>query len=360
MKKETFQDKLIKRFYGITGPLDEYRKQEAFRLGNTCFILLFWGTMVLTLLAIALYKRFPQVVAYGYPVTLLLAYLSASTYIMFKLRHSQLDSLDVEELTTKEQKKFKGASFKFALYFTTVMYIWTVVFEAWMEGLNPLDHLFDLRKFLAACLGGIFTGIALEIMLRKRMKKAEQLTVSSAIAKEEPKWIKNMIRHFYGIRGPLDEYRRTKADEIGGIAFIYHFYFLALGNAVAYFLAIRYPVEVANYYPMIIALFSFILLGIVNMQTLHADLPQYDSDELSPEERQGRSLNPILWGLGVALLSTIFAGVADLFSLNLPLLDSIFHVKSLFFGGMMGLFASLALSAIAYLQKLEADTAKKK
>ncbi|HEM5170730.1 TPA: DUF3278 domain-containing protein [Streptococcus suis] len=360
MKKETFQDKLIKRFYGIAGPLDEFRQKEAFRLGNTCFIPLFWGTMALTLLALALSKRFPEVVAFGYPVALLLSYLATSTYIMFKLRHSQVDSLDVEELTTKEQKQLKGASIKFALYFTTVMYIWTVVFEAWMEGLNPLDHLFDLRKFLAACLGGVFTGIALEIMLRKRMKKAEQLTVSSAIAKEEPKWIKNMIRHFYGIRGPLDEYRRTKADEIGGLAFVYHFYFLALGNAVAYFLAIRFPVEVANYYPMIIALFSFILLGIVNMQTLHADLPQYDLDELSPEERQGRSLNPILWGLGVALLSTIFAGVADLFSLQLPLLASIFHVKSLLFGGMMGLFASLALSALAYLQKLEADSAKKK
>ncbi|HEM4066292.1 TPA: DUF3278 domain-containing protein [Streptococcus suis] len=360
MKKETFQEKLIKRFYGIAGPLDEFRQKEAFRLGNTCFILLFWGTMVLTLLAIALYKRFPQVVAYGYPVTLLLAYLSASTYIMFKLRHSQLDSLDVEELTTKEQKQLKGASIKFALYFTTVMYIWTVVFGAWMEGLNPLDHLFDLRKFLAACLGGVFTGIAIEITLRKRMKKAEKLTVSSAIAKEEPKWIQNMIKRFYGIRGPLDEYRRAEADAIGGQAFIYHFYFLALGNAIAYFLAIRYPVEVANYYPMIIALFSFILLGVVNMQTLHADLPQYDLDELSPEERQGRPLNPILWGLGVALLSTVFAGVADLFSLQLPLLDSIFHVKSLFFGGMMGLFASLALSALAYLQKLDTETTKKK
>ncbi|HEM4266327.1 TPA: DUF3278 domain-containing protein [Streptococcus suis] len=360
MKKETFQDKLIKRFYGIAGPLDEYRKQEAFRLGNTCFILLFWGTMALTLLALALSKRYPEVVAYGYPVALLLTYLSASTYIMFKLRHSQLDSLDVEELTTKEQKQLKGASFKFTLYFTAVMYIWTVVFEAWMEGLNPLNHLFDLRKFLAACLGGVFTGIAIEIMLRKRMKKAEQLSVSSAIAKEEPKWIKNMIRHFYGIRGPLDEYRWTKADEIGGLAFVYHFYFLALGNAVAYFLAIRYPVEVANYYPMIIALFSFILLGIVNMQTLHADLPQYDMDELSPEEKQGQTLNPLIWGLGVALLSSLFAGLADLFSLQLPLLDSIFHIKSLLFGGMMGLFASLALSAIAYLQKLEAETTKKK
>ncbi len=360
MKKETFQDKLIKRFYGIAGPLDEYRQKEAFRLGNTCFILLFWGTMALTLLALTLSKRFPEVVAFGYPVALLLSYLATSTYIMFKLRNSQVDSLDVEELTTKEQKQLKGASIKFALYFTTVMYIWTVVFEAWMEGLNPLDHLFDLRKFLAACLGGVFTGIAIEIMLRKRMKKAEQLSVSSAIAKEEPKWIKNMLRHFYGIRGPLDEYRRAEADVIGGQAFIYYFYFLALGNAIAYFLAYRYPLEVANYYPMIIALFSFILLGIVNMRTLHADLPQYDSDELSPEERQGRSLNPILWGLGVALLSTIFAGVADLFSLNLPLTASILHTKSLLFGGTMGIFASIALSAFAYLQKLEAETTKKK
>ncbi|HEM4323660.1 TPA: DUF3278 domain-containing protein [Streptococcus suis] len=360
MKKETFQDKLIKRFYGIAGPLDEFRQKEAFRLGNTCFILLFWGTMALTLLALALSKRYSEVVAYGYPVTLLLAYLSASTYIMFKLRHSQLDSLDVEELTTKEQKQLKGASIKFALYFTAVMYIWTVVFGAWMEGLNPLDHLFDLRKFLAACLGGIFTGIAIEITLRKRMKKAEQLTVSSAISKEEPKWIKNMIKRFYGIRGPLDEYRRTKADEIGGIAFIYHFYFLALGNAVAYFLAIRYPVEVATYYPMIIAFFSIILIGIVNMRTLHADLSQYDVDELSPEEKQGQTLNPLVLGLGVALLSTIFAGVADLFSLNLPLTASILHTKSLLFGGTMGIFASIALSAFAYLHKLEAETTKKK
>ncbi|HFI0343170.1 TPA: DUF3278 domain-containing protein [Streptococcus suis] len=360
MKKETFQDKLIKRFYGIAGPLDEFRQKEAFRLGNTCFILLFWGTMALTLLALALSKRFPEVVAFGYPVALLLSYLATSTYIMFKLRHSQLDSLDIEELTSKEQKKFKGASIKFALYFTCGMYIWNTGFNAWMEGLNPLDHLFDLRKFLAACLSGVFMGIYIEITLRKRMKKAEQLPVSSAISKEEPKWMQMMIRHFYGIRGPLDEYRWTKADEIGGIAFIYHFYFLVLGNAVAYFLAIRYPLEVATYYPMTIALFSFILLGVVNMQTLHADLPQYDLDELSPEERQGRPLNPLLWGLGVALLSTVFAGVADLFSLNLPLMASILHTKSLLFGGLMGLFASIALSAIAYLQKLDAEPTKKK
>ncbi len=98
--------------------------------------------MALTLLALALSKRYPEVVAYGYPVTLLLAYLSASTYIMFKLRHSQLDSLDVEELTTKEQKQLKGASFKFALYFTTVMYIWTVVLvPGWRDSILSTIYL---------------------------------------------------------------------------------------------------------------------------------------------------------------------------------------------------------------------------
>ncbi len=110
---------------------------------------------------------------------------------------------------------------------------------------------------------------------------------------------------------------------------------------------------------MTIALFSFILLGVVNMRTLHADLPQYDMEELSPEERQGQPLNPLVWGLGVALLSSLFAGLADLFSLQLPLLVAIFHVKSLLFGGMMGLFASLALSALAYLQNWKQILLKK-
>ncbi|CEL91009.1 DUF3278 domain-containing protein [Streptococcus sanguinis] len=38
MKKETFSDKMIKRFYGITGPLDEQKRQQAEHLGNIGFI----------------------------------------------------------------------------------------------------------------------------------------------------------------------------------------------------------------------------------------------------------------------------------------------------------------------------------
>ncbi|TPR42341.1 DUF3278 domain-containing protein [Apilactobacillus micheneri] len=37
--RESFFTKCIKRFYGITGPLDEYKRQEINRIGNNAFIV---------------------------------------------------------------------------------------------------------------------------------------------------------------------------------------------------------------------------------------------------------------------------------------------------------------------------------
>ena len=34
MKKETLTEKLMKRTYGISGPLDEHKQREADRIGN--------------------------------------------------------------------------------------------------------------------------------------------------------------------------------------------------------------------------------------------------------------------------------------------------------------------------------------
>ncbi len=74
MKKETFQDKLIKRFYGIAGPLDEFRQKEASRLGNTCFILLFGAPWLLpywhSLYPNATQKSLPMAtqLLYSYPL----------------------------------------------------------------------------------------------------------------------------------------------------------------------------------------------------------------------------------------------------------------------------------------------------
>ena len=71
MKKETFSDKMIKRFYGITGPLDEQKRQQAEHLGNIGFylaFLLFWffGNAI----AFPLAFRWPNIIAVAYPILL--------------------------------------------------------------------------------------------------------------------------------------------------------------------------------------------------------------------------------------------------------------------------------------------------
>ena len=63
MKKETFTEKLIKRTYGISDPLDEYKRREADRIGNQVFIILFYLMIFGNLIPLVLAYKFPQLVA---------------------------------------------------------------------------------------------------------------------------------------------------------------------------------------------------------------------------------------------------------------------------------------------------------
>ncbi len=69
MKKETFTEKLIKRTYGISGPLDEHKRREADRIGNKIFMVLFY----LMILAIS------------FPLSLLISILRLSLLVIQSL-----------------------------------------------------------------------------------------------------------------------------------------------------------------------------------------------------------------------------------------------------------------------------------
>ena len=63
MVKETFTDKLIKRFYGITGPLDEQKRQQVDRMGNMAFVVLFYILIFGNCIAFLLSSKYPELVA---------------------------------------------------------------------------------------------------------------------------------------------------------------------------------------------------------------------------------------------------------------------------------------------------------
>lgn len=354
MNKETFQNKLIKRFYGIAGPLDEFRRKEAMRLGNMAFIFLFIGLLFTLLLALSLSERFPEQVGYGYPVFLEIILLGLQSYLALQSYRSQLTALDREDLSEKEVRGLKWASVKFAVYFTLVMYLWNAFFGAWMDkDMDFITNLTTPRFFFAACLGGIFVGIVTHIQLVYRQKQAQNMTSSSAISKKEKPWMTKLIKHFYGVRGPLDECRREQADEIGGLAFVYLSWFLLISNAVAFMLAVRYTTEVATWYPILLGAILFILIAVLSVQLLNRDFSQFDPEEISPEEQARTYRHPLRWGIGVSLFSLIFSSVSDLFDSNGPVLETLFQPKNLFYAGFMGLFASIVISATNYVKRLE-------
>ena len=88
MKKETFSDKMIKRFYGITGPLDEQKRQQAEHLGNTGFIWLFLILQVGNFLAFMLADIYPGLDARIYPIIIELLTFIIAGVIYFRSEKS--------------------------------------------------------------------------------------------------------------------------------------------------------------------------------------------------------------------------------------------------------------------------------
>jgi len=86
MKKETFTEKLIKRIYGISGPLDEHKRREADRIGNKIFVILFYLMTLGNLIPFFLAYKYPQIVAIGYPLVVFGISMISALYVLSQTR----------------------------------------------------------------------------------------------------------------------------------------------------------------------------------------------------------------------------------------------------------------------------------
>ncbi|VQI32083.1 membrane protein [Streptococcus pneumoniae] len=105
MKKETFTEKLIKRTYGISGPLDEYKRREADRIGNQVFIILFYLMIFGNLIPLLLAYKYPQEVALIYPPLILVIALIAAGYVTYQMKKTGITVIEPDMLNEKERKQ---------------------------------------------------------------------------------------------------------------------------------------------------------------------------------------------------------------------------------------------------------------
>ena len=121
--KETLTDKLMKRFYGITGPLDEYRKQEINRIGNLSFIYLFYTILFANVIAMFISKKYPDILIWAYPLFITIALFVIFIVVSAANNFDIIQPIDVEELDEKEKVQMKHVGWKAGFFFGFFMWL---------------------------------------------------------------------------------------------------------------------------------------------------------------------------------------------------------------------------------------------
>ena len=164
--KETLTDKLMKRFYGITGPLDEYRKQEINRIGNLSFIYLFYTILFANVIAIIISKKYPDILIWAYPLFITVALFVIFMVVSVTNNFDIIQPIDVEELDEKEKVQMKHLGWKSGSLFGIFM---------WLSGplIMNLDYpngLIAPKVLFFGLMCGLTFGLLIQLLAKARQK----------------------------------------------------------------------------------------------------------------------------------------------------------------------------------------------
>ncbi|MEG0551668.1 MAG: DUF3278 domain-containing protein [Vagococcus sp.] len=107
MEKEKLGTRFIKRIYGITGVLDEYKKNEVNRIGNNAFMFLWVYSIVANVVTLFLtqYVEF-EILLWGYLlVNCFVLFFGVGLYLMYEIECLGLADQEVEESNYLQAKK---------------------------------------------------------------------------------------------------------------------------------------------------------------------------------------------------------------------------------------------------------------
>ena len=175
MKKETFTEKLIKRTYGISGPLDEHKRRETNRIGNQVFIVLFYLMIFGNFIPLVLAYKYPQEVALVYPPLVLVIALIAAGYVTYQMKKTGITAIDPEMLSEKESKQLHYPGLKAGLFFGLWIFFITPLLDIIIgEGQDYFQSLLTIRNGVSSILGSIFFGVVIQILISRRIAKAKK------------------------------------------------------------------------------------------------------------------------------------------------------------------------------------------
>ena len=175
MKKETFTEKLIKRIYGISGPLDEHKRREADRIGNQVFIILFYLMTFGNLIPFVLAYKYPQIVAIGYPLVVFGISMISALYVLSQTKKTGITAIDPDMLSEKESKQLHYPGMKAGLLYGLMSFFSTPLLHILLgESQDYLQSLLTFKNIFSSILQSFFFGVIIQIIISRRIEKAKK------------------------------------------------------------------------------------------------------------------------------------------------------------------------------------------
>ena len=175
MKKEPLYEKLIKRTYGISDPLDEYKRREADRIGNKVFMILFYLMIFGNVIPLVLAYKYPQLVALVYPPLILVIALISAGYVTYQMQKTGITTIEPDMLNEKESKQLHCPGLKAGLFFGLWMFFITPLLGILIgEDQDYFQSLLTIRNGVSSILGSIFFGASIQFLISRRIEKAKK------------------------------------------------------------------------------------------------------------------------------------------------------------------------------------------
>ena len=175
MKKETFTEKLIKRTYGISGPLDEHKQRQVDRIGNKIFMVLFYLMIFGNLIPFVLAYKYPQIVAFGYPIIIFLVSMVCAIYVSTQTKKTGITAIDPDMLSQKESKQLRYPGIKAGLLYGVFMFFGIPLLNVLTDNSkNFFTSLFNLGHFISILFAAFFFGLVMQIIVWLRIRKAKE------------------------------------------------------------------------------------------------------------------------------------------------------------------------------------------
>ena len=175
MKKETFTEKLIKRIYGISGPLDEHKRREADRIGNQVFIILFYLMTFGNLIPFVLAYKYPQIVAIGYPIVVFGISMISALYVLSQTKKTGITAIDPDMLSEKESKQLRYPGLKAGIVYGLMSFFTTPLLHILLgESQDYLQSLLAFKNIFSSILQSVFFGVVIQILISRRIAKAKK------------------------------------------------------------------------------------------------------------------------------------------------------------------------------------------